>query len=145
MSRQIGVTRILHHVAVGIIVDASQRVLISKRPNHKIKGGFWEFPGGKIEQNETPEQGLTRELLEEVGIKVLNSKLLMQYQYDYSEHSAQLEVFVVFEFEGEAQSLEGQEIKWISVEEFSNYHFPEANQQMIKRYLNEIHLKSLGN
>ncbi len=128
-------TMIHHHVAVGIIVDKTQRVLISKRPDHKLKGGFWEFPGGKIEINESPEQGLARELQEEVGIEVVTSELLMQYHYDYEDHSAQLEVFVVSEFSGVAKSLEGQEIQWITKEQFPNYRFLEANAKMIQCYL----------
>ena len=127
--------KVFHHAAVGIIVDNQQRILISKRPIHKLKGGFWEFPGGKIEKGETPEQALVRELQEEVGILVLEYNKLMQHYHDYTEHSALLEVFMVNSFEGEAQSLEGQEIQWITENELPNYNFLEANIEIISNYL----------
>jgi 8-oxo-dGTP diphosphatase len=121
-----------HHAAVGIVIDNQQRILISKRPAHKLKGGFWEFPGGKLEENETPEQALVRELQEEVGIQVLKHEPLMQHHHDYAEHSAFLDVFVITRFIGVARPLEGQNIQWISIEEFANFRFLEANIEIIE-------------
>ena len=127
--------RITHHAAVGIIVNPNQEILISKRPAHKLMGGFWEFPGGKVEPGETPEDALLRELREEVGIEVVELSPLMQSQHDYDEHSALLDVFVVEKFTGTAQSLEAQEIQWIKRTDFSNYKFLEANLEMIQVFL----------
>jgi 8-oxo-dGTP diphosphatase len=121
-----------HHAAVGIIIDNQQRILISKRPAHKLKGGFWEFPGGKIEENESPEEALIREVKEEVGIQVLKLEKLLQYHHHYTEHSALLEVFVITRFVGAAESLEGQEIQWITIDEWTNFRFLEANIKIIE-------------
>jgi 8-oxo-dGTP diphosphatase len=126
------------HVAVGIVVDTDQRILISKRPAHKIKGGFWEFPGGKIEDGETPEEALARELQEEVGIHLLECEKLMQYHYAYEEYDALLEIYIVKGYEGVPQSLENQEIQWISDTQFPDYMFLEANKKIIELYLSHI-------
>lgn len=120
-----------HHAAVGVVIQ-QKMILISKRPAHKLKGGYWEFPGGKIEENETPEQALVRELQEEVGIQALELQPLIQHYHDYSEHSALLEVFVVTRFVGEPKSLEKQEIRWVPIESLSDYQFLEANQVIIE-------------
>ncbi len=130
-------SRVFHHVAVGIIVNSEDKILISKRLSFKLEGGFWEFPGGKIENNETAVEALIRELQEEVGIHVLKFNPLMQYHYDYPKHSALLEVFVVTHFEGEAKGLEGQEICWISENEFLNFNFLEANKKIIETFLSK--------
>lgn len=118
-------------VSVGIIVDAENRILISQRPQSKFKGGYWEFPGGKIEAGETPEQALIRELKEETGIEVLKYSKLTRLDYDYPEYIVALEVFVVTDFLGNAQSLEDQELVWITQDAFSDYLFLEANYQII--------------
>lgn len=127
-----GMSSVHHHAAIGVIIDNQQRILISKRPTHKLKGGFWEFPGGKIEKNESAEEALIRELKEEIGIQVLKLEKLIQHHHDYTEHSALLEVFVVTRFVGAAESLEGQEIQWISIDEFPNFRFLEANMEIIE-------------
>lgn len=120
-----------HHASVGIVIDNEHRILISKRPAHKLKGGYWEFPGGKIEEKEHPKDAIIRELKEEVGIEALELTPLMQHHHDYEKHSALLEVFVITRFIGEAESLEGQEIYWAKIDEFPNYRFLEANKIII--------------
>ena len=119
-------------VAVGIILDSDNRILIAKRPPHKIKGGFWEFPGGKIEVHESPEEALIRELQEEVGIKPLILHKLMQYSFDYSDYKTLLEVFIVSKFEGVPIPIEQQEIQWVKENELMNFNFLEANIKMIE-------------
>ena len=135
---------IVYHVAVGLVIGSDQEILIAKRPLYKLKGGFWEFPGGKIELGETPEEGLKRELQEEIGIEAIGYTKLMQLHHDYSEYSADLEVFVVTQFNGIPQPLEEQEIKWITVEQFPEYRFLEANYKIIntfrKDYLHNLTL-----
>jgi 8-oxo-dGTP diphosphatase len=122
-------------VSVGIVVDAEDRILISKRPLHKAKGGYWEFPGGKIEANETPEAALIRELKEETGIEVLRYSKLMNLYHEYPEYHVALEIFVVSDFLGSAESLEGQELVWINKNAFGDYQFLEANDKIIRRFL----------
>jgi len=128
-------TKPFYHAAIGIILNPQKQILISKRPLHKLGGGLWEFPGGKIENGETPQQALVRELEEEVGIQVLKVEKLLQYHHDYLGHSALLEIFIVLDFGGQPRSAEGQEIQWITEQEFSNYQFLEANNKVIEYFL----------
>ena len=114
------------HVAVGIILQDS-RVCICLRPKHLHKGGLWEFPGGKIEQGETPLSALKRELKEEIGIHVESADLVMQIPWRYSEKNVLLEILKVDVFSGEAVGLEGQQVKWVELELLDDYQFPEAN------------------
>jgi len=129
-------------VAAGIILKPvtskkfpkpSQQVLIAKRPNEKHQGGLWEFPGGKIEANESPAQALKRELLEEIDITVIQSEFFQQIDFDYSDKNVSLLFFIVSEFSGEPKGIEGQETQWVFVNDLSRYEFPLANREIVKR------------
>jgi 8-oxo-dGTP diphosphatase len=124
--------QITREIAVGIVMNHQQEILISKRSIHKPMGGFWEFPGGKIEEGETPEIALKRELQEEVGLEVLDLTSLMQHQHSYNEYSVQLNVFLIQNFKGQAKPLEGQEIQWTKKADLLNYNFLEANEAIIQ-------------
>ena len=95
------------HVAVGVIQAADGRVLIALRPNTVHQGGLWEFPGGKLEQGESVEQALSRELNEELGIHVLAVTLLIKIKHQYPDLAVLLDVYRVTEFSGEAFAREG--------------------------------------
>ena len=99
------------HVAVGVIFDnqKADQILIAKRPQHLHQGGLWEFPGGKVSEDETVDQALERELLEELGITVIQSQPLMQVQHNYSDKQVFLDIWTVTQFSGEARGLEGQQ------------------------------------
>lgn len=125
--------RPFYHVSVGLIVDQEQRILINSRTSDRIQAGFWEFPGGKIESNETREQALVRELKEEVGIEATEYRFLLSHRHQYPKHDVLLEVFLVTKFLGEPECLEGQEIAWEKLEDFSNYNFLEANKNIMKK------------
>jgi len=133
------VTRLFHHAAVGIVINSEQQILISKRPSHKLKGGYWEFPGGKIEEQETPSNALIRELQEEIGIEVKAVEPWMQYQYSYNDeaYDVLLEVFLVREFLGSPKALEEQEILWINMADFDKFNFLEPNRFIIKKIMND--------
>lgn len=118
--------------AVGIVFNEKQEILIAERPSGKSKAGFWEFPGGKVEENETPEVALKRELLEEVGIIALELQAFMQLQFDYPEYSVQLEIFLVPSFSGNPTSLENQKLAWSNIEDLSSYRFLEGNKEIIQ-------------
>lgn len=100
------------HVMVGIIRDASGRVLISQRPPQVAHGGCWEFPGGKVERSETPEQALARELAEELGIAVLASQPLRVVRHVYPPQTVLLDVRQVTDFVGIPHGCEGQPLDW---------------------------------
>ncbi len=117
-------------VAAGIIYNAKNEILISKRLAGKHLAGFWEFPGGKIEPNETMLAALIREMHEEINIEVVEAERLTQVEFTYPEQHVVLEAWRVTKFHGEAIGKEGQEIKWVKKSDLVNYPFPEVNQQI---------------
>ncbi|RUR12804.1 8-oxo-dGTP diphosphatase MutT [Legionella sp. km772] len=122
-------------VAVAIITDNEQRVLVAQRPLHVPQGGLWEFPGGKLEANESAEQALVREIKEEIGLEVKKCQLLGEINHQYPGKLVQLIVFHVSEFSGTASCLEGQlDLKWISKELLNPNDFPEANSAIFKLF-----------
>ena len=121
------------HVAVGIIYNLQQQILIAKRAEHKHQGGCWEFPGGKVETGENVRQALDRELEEELGIEVVTASPLMTVNHNYNDKQILLDVWQVTEFTGTARGNEGQAVRWITIEEFGNYQFPAANQGIIEK------------
>jgi len=122
----------LIHVAVGVITDAQQRILIALRPDDVHQGGLWEFPGGKLENAETVEQALKRELFEELGIQLTGLRPLVEIKHDYSDKVVLLDVYWVDGFEGEAQGKEGQAVRWVTAGQLSDYQFPAANKAIVE-------------
>lgn len=118
-------------VAVGVVRNSEGKILISLRHAGLHQGGLWEFPGGKIESSETAEQALARELKEELNITVTAATPLITINHHYPDRFVQLKVFRVEQFSGEANSLEGQPFKWVSLAELEHYAFPVANQPII--------------
>lgn len=118
------------HVAAAIIIKGSN-VLIARRPIDKHKGGYWEFPGGKVEPSETAKQALIREIAEEVNIRIQSAELFKEINYTYPEKSVHLHFFKCELFTGEAHGVEGQEIRWVKLSALSQYQFPEANQPIV--------------
>lgn len=119
------------HVAVAVIKNSDGQYFIAKRAKNSHQGGLWEFPGGKVENNETVIEALKRELFEEVGIYLLKASALIQIHHDYADKSVFLDVFNVDEFTGEPFGKEGQEICWVEKNELSTYEFPSANRPII--------------
>ncbi|TVL12434.1 7,8-dihydro-8-oxoguanine-triphosphatase [Shewanella xiamenensis] len=123
------------HVAVGIILNTDGQILLAKRPEHLHQGGKWEFPGGKVEQNETVTQALIRELKEEVALNVHSSEPFMALSYDYPDKQVLLDIHTVTDFTGEAQGLEGQQVVWVEKHELTHYDFPDANKPILAKLL----------
>lgn len=119
------------HVAVAVIQNSTGQYFIAKRPKEAHQGGLWEFPGGKVEDNETVVEALERELLEEIGIMLIQATPLIKIHHEYHDKSVVLDVRCVNEFTGQAFGKEGQETCWINKNEFSLYDFPEANRAII--------------
>lgn len=120
------------HVAVAVIKNSHGQLFISKRPDESHQGGLWEFPGGKIENNETVLEALKRELIEEIGITLVHASPLIRIHHDYDDKSVLLDVWCVDDFEGKAFGKEGQNTCWINQDELSLYEFPAANIPIIK-------------
>lgn len=120
-------------VAVALITDEQNRILITQRPYHVPHGGCWEFPGGKLEASELAEQALVREIREEVGLIVTKHQFLGEISHQYSDKSVQLIVFLVTEFSGTASCLEGQlNLKWCEIDSLDPQDFPEANHAIFE-------------
>ena len=119
------------HVAVAVIKNSEGQYFIAKRPQKSHQGGLWEFPGGKVENNETVFDALKRELFEEIGITLLKATPLIQISHDYGDKFVYLDVFNIDGFTEEAFGKEGQEIRWIDKIDFSIYEFPVANLPII--------------
>lgn len=100
-------------VACGVLVDAGGRVLLAQRPDGKIAAGYWEFPGGKIEPEETPRQALDRELHEELGVTVRAARPLIRFRHEYSNRSVLLDTWLVTAFDGEPHGREDQALRWL--------------------------------
>lgn len=123
----------LVHVAVAVIVRGNE-VLIARRSDDVHQGGLWEFPGGKVEKNETVQHALKRELKEELDIEVdLDGGIspLISIRHDYGDKAVLLDVWVVSRFAGSAIGAEGQPIKWAKRENLKDFAFPEANKPII--------------
>ena len=119
-------------VAVALI-DVDDRVLVTKRPAGKHMGGLWEFPGGKIEIDESPEAALIRELKEELGINVSESCLapFSFASYQYQDFHLLMPLYICRTWVGVAQSKEGQELKWIKPIKLMGISMAPANVQLI--------------
>lgn len=118
-------------IAIGVVFNSLGQILVALRPMHKVQGGLWEFPGGKIEKNETPEEALSRELQEEVGITITSSQPLTTCEHHYKDHHVHLNVFRVDAFTGIARGCEGQIIQWVTLEELRELPLLAANHPIV--------------
>lgn len=119
------------HVAAAVIRAADGRILIARRPEHKDQGGLWEFPGGKVEVDESVEAALCRELHEELGIRVRASRPLIRIRHDYPDKQVLLDVQLVEGYAGEAHGAEGQPLAWVAPKRLGDYEFPAANRPVV--------------
>jgi len=99
-------------VAVGVLLQADSSFLLTSRPAGKVYEGYWEFPGGKLEQGETVEQALRRELIEELGITIGPVELWKTQMVDYPHALVRLHFCKVRHWEGELQMREAQSFAW---------------------------------
>ena len=121
------------HVVAGIIYNASRdHILIAKRPDHLHQGGLWEFPGGKVDDGESSENALFRELLEELNIQVTQAESFHQLSHRYPEKTVHLDFWTVNAFSGKPNGNEGQQIAWVPLAELNQYPFPAANQPVLE-------------
>ena len=123
------------HVAVGVIINIQKQVLLAKRHDHLHQGGKWEFPGGKVEQNESVTEALIRELKEEVDLDINQTTEFMDISHDYPDKHVRLDIHLVTDFTGNAVGVEGQQVKWVDIHDLKDYQFPEANKPIIDKLL----------
>lgn len=120
------------HVAVGVISDGGDKVLIARRAEHLHQGGLWEFPGGKVEIDETVEKALKRELHEELAIDIDEFEPLLTISHDYSDKSVLLDVWWISVFAGQPNGRQGQPLQWVKISELGKFSFPAANGPIIE-------------
>jgi 8-oxo-dGTP diphosphatase len=99
-------------VAVGVLIDAAGRFLLTTRPAGKVYAGYWEFPGGKVEPGESIEQALRRELHEEIGITIGAAQPWQVEEFDYPHARVRLHFCKVFDWSGEFEMRERQAMAW---------------------------------
>lgn len=115
------------------LIDTDNRVLVTSRPDSKSMAGMWEFPGGKIESGETPEQALKRELEEELGIKTFISCLapLNFASHSYENFHLLMPLYICRKWEGILQSREQQKMKWVRPNDLYKLEMPPADKPLI--------------
>lgn len=127
-------------VAACALVDADGRVLIARRPAGKEMAGLWEFPGGKVDQGERPEQTLIRELKEELGIQVQEACLapLTFASHSYEAFQLLMPLWICRKWEGQPEALEGQELAWVRPNRLRDYPMPPADEPLIPHLIDLI-------
>jgi len=120
-------------VAACALIDSDGRILLAQRPEGKSLAGLWEFPGGKVEPGETPEECLVRELEEELGIKTKVACLapLTFASHSYDTFHLLMPLYVCRRYEGIPQSREGQALKWVKPIQLRDYPMPPADEPLI--------------
>lgn len=120
-------------VAAAALVDADHRVLIAKRPEGKAMAGLWEFPGGKVEIGERPEDALLRELREELAIETKTACLapLTFASHGYDDFHLLMPLYVIRRWQGTPMPQEGQELAWVKPNRLRDYPMPEADEPLI--------------
>ena len=125
-------------VAACALIDPDGRVLIAQRPEGKAMAGLWEFPGGKVEPGERPEESLIRELKEELGIVVKEECLapLTFASHRYPDFHLLMPLYVCRRWEEIVVAREGQKLKWVWPKDLRNYPMPPADEPLIPHLTN---------
>jgi mutator protein MutT len=118
-------------IGVAVIWNQQRQILIDRRKPDGSMGGLWEFPGGKVEPNETIVDCVRREIREELGIEIEVGDRLMAIDYDYAQFSLTLHVYQCQHRSGEPTPIACDAICWVTANELDQYEFPAANQQII--------------
>ena len=124
-------------VAACALVDTDGRVLIAQRPAGKPMAGLWEFPGGKVEAGERPEDTLIRELKEELGIIVDEACLapLTFASHSYPQFHLLMPLYVCRRWQGTVMALEGQKLAWVRPNRLREYPMPPADEPLVSHLM----------
>lgn len=126
--------RVTEIVVAAMIVDGAGRVLIAERPEGKFMAGWWEFPGGKLEFGEPPEDGLAREVREELGIEIEVGDPFHVVNVVRGEDRAVLVMFYWCRWlSGEIELLDVGDVAWVRVEDFDGVRFLESNRAVVEK------------
>lgn len=127
-------------VVAAALLDQQKRVLLAERPAGREMAGLWEFPGGKIETNETPEQALARELKEELGLQVATKDFepLTFASHAYPKFHLLMPTFVCRKWQGAPHAHEGQKFEWVAAQDIKKYPMPPADEPLVAPLLSFI-------
>jgi 8-oxo-dGTP diphosphatase len=120
------------------IIEKDGKILIARRKKNDPLKDKWEFPGGKIEPNEKPEECLRRELLEELGVDTRVGEFINSSKYEYAHISIELLAYKVYHLSGAFKAQDHEELKWVRPSELINYDFPEADKPIVEKLLKDI-------
>ena len=123
---------------VAALIWENNKFMICQRPAHKARGLLWEFVGGKVEQGETKEQALIRECKEELNIILSVGDVFMDVVHEYPDLMVHLTLFNATIVDGEPQTLEHNDIQWITPSEIQNYEFCPADEEILAK-IQEAH------
>ena len=122
------------HVVAGVLRDARGRILLARRTEGRDLAGLWEFPGGKVEPGESPEDALVRELREELGISAAVGASVIRVQMAYPDKQLLLDVREAA-FSGHPRGLEGQALAWVPLHKLADYPMPPADVPVVEELL----------
>ena len=129
---------IIDHKSLKIVVSIAlinneNEILLSKRPEKKHLSGFWEFPGGKVEEGETPEKALIREVKEELNIDINNKCIapLSFSEFDYNNFQLLLLLYICRRWDGVPMSMENNKLEWVKPNMLRDYKMPPADDALI--------------
>ena len=125
-------------VVAGVIWNQAQdELLLTLRKPGQHQENLWEFPGGKLEAGESQIDGLSRELTEELGLKVVRASALKSVSHKYPDKSVLIHFWNVYEFEGEPVAREAQLMQWVKLDRLADLAFPAANQPVVEAIINK--------
>lgn len=127
-------------VAIGVVVEQRSGlpwVLIARRRQELVLGGYWEFPGGKIECGETATQCLVREFIEELGVTVRVDRPLLRIEHEYDHGRVRLRPYYCTRASGQPQNLGVAEHRWVLASQLNQFQFPPANRDLVKRLVRD--------
>ena len=118
---------------VAALIWDGDRFLACQRPAHKTRGLLWEFVGGKVEPEESPQEALVRECFEELSVKVRVGEVFMTLIHEYPDITVRLTLFHASICEGTIQKMEHNDIRWITTAEIDNYAFCPADDEILEQ------------
>lgn len=122
----------LIEVVAGVLRDDRGRILLSRRPEGKHLAGTWEFPGGKLDADESATDALARELAEELGIRIAQASPWLSVTHAYPELSVRLRLFTVAAWSGQPRGLEGQRLRWVAPQAMPQLEMPAADRPIVR-------------
>jgi 8-oxo-dGTP diphosphatase len=115
------------------LLRRGDKVLVGQRPVGNTLAGHWEFPGGKIEKGESPEEALIRELQEELGIEAEVGKLKLASTHSYGDTGIVIMFYEVLFWKGEPKNVHHMELRWVKPDELKALSIPDANRKILDR------------